>query len=79
MALLASPLARQRGQMSGEVKREEIKRRLMRRGGAIGCRGGCGRVKWEEQCVGGQTRRLFDGNKRSSCLRAPCVTRRRKP
>lgn len=40
MALLASPLARQRGQMSGEVKREEIKRRLMRRGGAMGCDGG---------------------------------------
>lgn len=79
MALLASPLAQQRGQMSGEVKREEIKRRLMRRGGAMGCDGGGGRVKWEEQCAGGQTRRLFDGNKRSSCLRAGCVTRRGKP
>lgn len=30
MALLAAPLARQRGQMRGEVKMEEIKRRLMR-------------------------------------------------
>lgn len=30
MALLASPLAQQRGQMRREVKREEIKRRLMR-------------------------------------------------
>lgn len=53
MALLASPLAWHRGQMREEVKREEIKRRLMEGGvwGAVAALNGRNNARADKQDV----------------------------